>query len=85
MLGDKLGHFEHVDLVLAAEDLAQFFVSFNIALVLRILEIMLLYLCPKAFHDHGARHGAFPDDSFELFGELHRFHERGIFFCHICK
>src|ERR1044072_4240661 len=54
MLRDQFGHFEHRNGALA-EDLAQFSISIDVALVLAVLETVLLDVSPELLHDLRAR------------------------------
>ncbi|USQ73107.1 hypothetical protein NF552_08075 [Roseomonas mucosa] len=67
MLGEVLVHLEHGDLVLA-EDLAQLVVGQDLALVLRVLQVMGLDVFPDLADDLAARQLAFADNGGQ-FGE----------------
>jgi len=70
--GDELGHLEHRDLILAVEEGAELVVCLDIALILRVLEIVLLNVYPELLNDLGAGHRALPDDGLESGVELER-------------
>ena len=72
MRRDELGHFEHRDLALAAEDGLQLIVREDVPLIRRILEVVLLNVFPK-FLDHlRSRERTLPDDRFKVGGEVKR-------------
>lgn len=76
--GDQLGHLEHGDGTLAAENLLKLLVGVDVALVLRILEIVLLDVGPEFLYDLGARHRTLADHFSQLRTDVHRLHKSGI-------
>ena len=50
VFGDQLGHFKHVDYLLAAEHCFQVLVGYDVALVFWILQVMLLDIHPQSLH-----------------------------------
>jgi hypothetical protein len=54
VLADQFGHLEHVGLRLAAEHGLEFVVGLDHPLVLRVLQIVLLDVCPEPLGDFGA-------------------------------
>ena len=75
MLRDELCHLEHIDDRLTAEDRLQSRICVDIALILRILEIVLLDIDPELLHDLRARHRALAHDLGEIGAYAHRFHK----------
>src|SRR6266511_1686792 len=77
MLADHLGHVEHRDLTLAAEDRAELVIGIDGAAVLGVLQTVPLDVLPELLGHLGpgnrrrAYHGG------ELRTWLHRLHERG--------
>ena len=82
MYRDELRHLEHVHHILAAEDLLEVRISDDIALVLRVLEILSLDVDPELLNDFRAGHRALSYYRREIGAHRERFHEGGILFCH---
>ena len=76
VLADELGHLEHIDDLLATEHNLERGVRIDIAFVLRILELVLLDVCPKLLDDFATRMRTFANHRSECLADLHRFHER---------
>ena len=53
---DELGHLEHRNLALAAKERAELIVGHDIALVLRVLEVVRLNVLPQFLNDLPSRH-----------------------------
>ena len=66
MLVDRLSHLKHVQF-LAAKDRLQFVVGDDFTFVLRILQFVLLDVCPNLFRDLTARKRFCPDNFGQLF------------------
>src|SRR2546427_351400 len=77
VLGDQLGHLEHADLLLAAEDLLERLVRVDHAAVLAVLELVLLDVFPELLGHLRAWHRLRPDDVGERVARRHRLHESG--------
>jgi len=60
VLADELGHLKHVDDLLAAEHYLERGIRVNVALILRVLEIVLLDVDPKLFYDFATGIGPLP-------------------------
>jgi len=76
MLRNELGHFEHVDRLLAIEYFLEFIVGVDIALILRILKVVLLDVCPECFYYFRARHRTAANNCLKVAREVHRLHKR---------
>ena len=79
MRRNKLGHLEHCDFALTAENDLELIVGQNVALIARILQIVRLDILPELFHDLAAGHRALAGDFLKFGREVHRFEE-----CWIC-
>src|SRR4030095_12594730 len=73
-----LGHLEHVDRGLAAEDRLQGGVGLDHPLVLRILELVLLDVGPELLGDFRPRDCLRADDFRQRRTRVHGLHERGV-------
>lgn len=69
---DEFRHLEHGDFVLA-EDCLQFVIREDVALVLRVLEIVFLDVDPDLLCDFGARERTGANDCLEFRGQSKRF------------
>ena len=78
MLGDQLGHLEHIHHFFATENRFQVLISIDVALVLLVLEIMLLDVYPQSLHDFRTGHRSASYYLGQLLTYLHRLHERRI-------
>lgn len=76
----QFGHFEHRDLVFAAEDRFEGGIGIDVALVLFVLEIVLFDVVPEFFCDLAAGHGTRSDDYGEFCIGLNGFEEGGVCF-----
>src|SRR5438552_18020178 len=65
MLVEELGHLKHRDLV-ASQDLFQRGIRMNLASVLRVLELVGLYVGPHAFVQHRPRQRCTADNIVQL-------------------
>src|SRR5262249_41211371 len=72
---DQLGHLEHRDRALAAEDRLELVVGVDHALVLLVLEAVALDVAPDLLGDLGARHRARSDHRRERGARGHCLHE----------
>lgn len=61
MLVDQLGHLEHGDLLLAAEDVFEFVISIDITTVFAVLKVMALDVGPDFLGHLCTRHGIAAD------------------------
>jgi len=80
MLTDEFGHFEHADLLLAAEDGSQIIVSIDHGPLLFVLKTFALDVHPELFGDLRPRHRRGTDYGGEHCAGLHRPHEGCIRF-----
>lgn len=80
MGGDVLGHLEHCDLALAAEDCLESGIRIDVAPVLRVLETVFLDVVPDFFSEFatGKRSGSY--DCGQNIIRLHGFEKGGIGF-----
>src|SRR5688500_16799430 len=78
VLVDQLGHLEHVDGGLAAEHRLQRAVRLDHAAVRRVLELVLLDVCPQPLRPFGARNRLRSDHLGERRARCHGRHERGV-------
>ena len=83
MIVDQLGHLEHGDLLLAAEDAFEFVVSIDITTVFAVLKIMALDVGPDLLGHLGTRHGIASDHRRKCGAGGHCLHESriGLAFC----
>src|SRR5262245_33504868 len=77
MFRDKLGHLEHADLLLAAEDLLEAFVRIDYSAVLAVLQLVLLDVVPELLGHLSAWHRLRPDHVGERFARRQRLHKCG--------
>jgi hypothetical protein len=80
MFRDELGHLEHRDLRLAAEDGPELIIGVDLGLHLRVLELVSLDVGPELFGELRAGQGARANDGSECIVRLDRSHEGGIRF-----
>ncbi len=80
MLSEVLVHLEHADLVFAAKDWPELFVSQDLALVRRVLQIVGLDVFPHLAHHFGAGQGGRADDGSELRLGLQRLRQSRVRF-----
>src|SRR5262249_706781 len=78
VLVDQLGHLEHRDLLLAAEDGLQLVVGVDHPPLLRILEIVLADVGPELLDHLGAGNRLVADDLGEVLGRLQLLHEGSV-------
>ena len=78
VLGDELGHLEHRDGLLAAENFAQLVVGVDVAAVDLVLEAVLLDVGPELAGDFGARLGRGADHGGERGARHEGLHESGV-------
>src|SRR6185437_7608092 len=78
VLVDELGHLEHRNLALAAEDRLELVIGVDHPTLLRVLQVVALDVRPELFRDLRARHRIVADDRGELRIRLHWPHERGV-------
>jgi hypothetical protein len=71
----QLGHLEHVDLALAAEDWFELGVSIDVPSVLLVLQFIPLDVRPDLLYDLSARQRFRSDDGRQLRVRLHGLHE----------
>src|SRR3989442_15731451 len=83
VLADELGHLEHVDRALAAENGLEGGVGVDVALVLAVLQLVLLDVHPELLDDLGARQRLAADDFGELGAGGQSLHEGGVCFGHV--
>ena len=81
--GDQLGHLEHADLLLAAEDGFEVVVGIDLGLLL-VLQAVLLDVGPELLGQLGAGKGLVPDDLGERVVGRDGLHEGRVWcsFCH---
>jgi hypothetical protein len=75
MLGNELGHLEHVDSGLSAEDLLEGGIGVDVALLCRILEILALDVDPELLDHLRAGHRALSYDCREVLADVQRLHK----------
>jgi hypothetical protein len=80
MSRDELGHLEHRDLRLTAEDRPELVVGVDLGPHLRVLEPVSLDIGPELFGELRARQRARANDGSECIVRLDRSHEGGIRF-----
>ncbi len=78
MLGHELGHFEHADLFLAAEDSGQVCISIDVGLDLLVLQTVFLDVSPKLFRQFSPGQRLAADDGRQGGVRLDWFHECSV-------
>ena len=78
MLIDKFGHLEHADLLFAVEDRLKLIVTVDHAPILRVLQVILLYIGPYFSGYLRARQRLITDDGTQRGIGLHGLHKRSV-------
>jgi hypothetical protein len=73
VLADQLGHLEHGNGFLAAENRLKFVIGVDVGFLFLVLEPILFYVPPKFLRDLSARHRFIADHSAESGVRLYRF------------
>ena len=86
---NELGHLEHADLLLTAENGLEGWVGVNLGPLLRVLKVILLDVVPEPLGEFTARSCFWSDDRAQHGIGLNRLHERGVRFafggCFCCR
>ena len=72
MARDELRHLEHRNLPFAAEERFELIIREDVALVLRVLQVVLFDIDPDLLNHLTARHRTLADDRLELRREIER-------------
>lgn len=71
MSRNELRHFEHGHFLLAAKDSQELLIREDVALVLRVLEVVLLDVDPDLLNDFRAGHRTLSDNCFQFRRKVH--------------